>query len=67
MITARLRELETILSGHPEQARACRALGELIAEKANVEYTHQRISESKVQVLVRRAETRVEVARGVLS
>lgn len=62
-----VRELEKILAGHPEQARACRALGELIAEKSTVEYTHRRVGASKVQVLVRRAETLVDLTRTVVN
>lgn len=59
-------ELETILQGHPDKSRATRALGDLIAEKNDVEYTHKRIGESRVKALVRRAETLVEVARDLV-
>ncbi len=59
-------ELGVILGEDAEKPRAVRAIRDLLASKTDVEYTHRRTAEPKARLLVRRAETLVEIARRVV-
>ena len=63
---AAARELRQALGKHADAAAAERALRELIAAKADVEYGAKLIPLAKVDPLLRRAETLVDLATRVV-
>lgn len=59
---AAVKELRSALGAHIEAAKAERALRELIAAKAEVEYSTTLVTSSKAEPLVRRARALVSIA-----
>lgn len=60
------RELRTALGARPDSATAERALRELVSVKAEVEYGVTILGLSKIEPLLRRAQTLVELANRIV-
>lgn len=62
-----VKELSTALGKRPETPAAERALTELVKFKTPIQYSTQRIEETRVTGLVRRAESLVELADEIVT